>query len=265
MMKHILIALMMLTLGSQMQVLAQKKGKKDKKELKWDWDGTLSKNADLDNYLRTVDGLYKKVQAYKVDFDVYTIKEDTIYLGDKTYALCSMRDANGNLVSRSRVNWQFAQAYSESGKIIMDMTEAGAMSASAALTLPQLGWDALKFAKYVKGGPAVISQGLSVIKAIRGRCIRNSRVWKAMKDGAIEDVSSIGYEGLTSDVVSKLNECFYIKEINVETDMSLEDIIKHNEDIMAEIDSRNVLPEDKSKELNEMPDLEAELEKEGLS
>lgn len=48
--KILLIALALLTFGSQMEVNAQK--------LKWNWDGkTLSGNAKIDNYIKTIDTL----------------------------------------------------------------------------------------------------------------------------------------------------------------------------------------------------------------
>lgn len=273
--KILLIALALLTLGSQgaMAQKKEKKEKKTKKELKWDWDGTLSKNEEIDKYLLTIDTLWNKVQAYKQDFGTYQMRDTTFY-NDKTqklYRMAWMTDEAGNLMSRARINWQFAQAYAEGTLIVLDMTNAGLMSANAALTLPKLGLGALTFGKYVKGGPAVISEGTKTIKAIRGLCINNSRTWKEMKDGAVEDAASIGIEGFNTTVVEKLNKCFYIKEIQQDApeyteiithyrNMTPEEIANEGLAIAQYVENSTEMPEDKSKTLNELPDLDKEME-----
>lgn len=245
------------------------------KEVKWDWDGTKSGNEKIDNYLVNIDTLYDKVQAYKESMGSFDMKDDTLYMNDKVYVMTHMESNTGELVSRSRVNWQCAQAGLEGGLIILDMTNASLSSASVALELPKLGLKALKFGKYVKGGPAVISEGIKSIKAIRGQYMSNSRKWKSMKDGAIQDPSTIGYEGFTESVVKKLNKCYYIKEIR-EDDPEYAEIIarykakdpesiaQENKDLAEKLDSSTVLPEEKNKEMDELPDLEKEMEKDGL-
>lgn len=273
--KILLIALAMLTFGNQV-LYAGKKEKKEKKELKWDWDGTMSGNATIDNYLLTIDTLYNRVQVYKETMGSYDMLDDTLFVNEKVYIMTHMANSSGELVSRSRVNWQCAQAVLEGGLIILDMTNAGLSSATAALELPNLGLKALKFGKYVKGGPAVISEGIKSIKSMRGQYMANSRKWKAMKDGAIEDPTTIGYDGFTPEIVKKLNKCYYIKEMR-EDDPEYAEVIarykakdpeviaQENKDFADKLDSTTVLPEDKSKELDEVPDLEEELEKEGIS
>lgn len=151
------------------------------------------------------------------------------------------------------------------------MTNAGLGSATAALALPSLGLKALKFGKYVKGGPTVISEGTKAIKAVRGKWIANSRKWKAMKDGAIEDPTTIGYDGFSPEFVKKLNKCFYIKEVK-EDDPLYSETIKSKEGKSADeiaqeakgwtstMEQATVLPEEKSKSLDELQDLEEELD-----
>lgn len=264
--KILLIALAMLTIGSQ-AVNAEKKTKKERNELKWEWDGKLSKNEDINKYLLTIDTLYNKVQAYKDNFGAFEIVQDTFTYNNKYYIVSCMADENNNIISRARVNWQFAQAYGDAALIILDMTNAGLMSASAALTLPSLGLDALKFGKHVKGGPAVISKGTETIKEIRGRCLMNSRRWKEMKDGALEDASTIGYNGFTDEIVKKLNKCYYVKEIKEDSpeyeevvakfkNMSADEIANQCQDVAQKIDKTTVLPEDKSKETEEELDVD---------
>lgn len=273
--KLLLIVLAMLTLGNHV-LYAEKKEKKEKKELKWEWDGTKSGNATIDNYLQTIDTLYNRVQAYKETMGSYEMLDDTLFVNDKVYIMTHMANSSGEIISRSRVNWQCAQAIMEGGLIVLDMTNAGLSSTIATLELPNLGLKALKFAKYVKGGPAVISEGIKSIKSIRGQYMSNSRKWKAMKNGAIEDPTTIGYDGFTPEIVKKLNKCYYIQEMR-EDDPEYAEVIttykakdpeviaQENKELADKLESSTVLPEDKSKELDEVPDLDEELEKEGIS
>lgn len=276
--KVLLIALAMLTIGS-LVVNAEKKEKKEKKELKWEWDGKLSKDEEINKYLLTIDTLYNRVQAYKEDFGNFNLVEDTFSYNNKFYVISCMADEKNNIISRARVNWQFAQAYAEGALILLDMTRAGLMSANASMRLPKLGLDALKFAKYVKGGPAVIAKGTDAIKEIRGKCLRNSRTWKEMKEGALENAATIGYDGFTDEIVKKLNKCFYVKEIKEDSpeyseivakykNMSADEIARQCQDVAQKIDKTTVLPEDKSKESDKELDVDKameELEKETAS
>lgn len=265
--KILLFALALLTMGSQAEISA----KKEKKELKWEWDGTKSGNVTIDNYLLQIDTLYNKVKSYQESMDTYTMRDDTLYIKGKYYQLAWMVDSQNKILTRATVNWQCVQAYTLGANIIMDMTSAGIGSAEAATALPQLGLKALKFAKYVKGGPAVISAGTKAIKAVRGKWIANSRKWKAMKDGAIENPNTIGFDGFTPEVINKFNKCFYIKEIKEDspeyeevvksfTGKSPDEIAEENKNFANEIANSTILPEDKSKALDKTPDLEEELD-----
>lgn len=265
--KIFLIVLALFTLGSQISVDAQKKEKKSKKELKWDWDGKLSSNSEINQYLLTIDTLYNRVQAYQENFGNFTLNEGYFYYNDKLYSISCMLDNQGRVASRARVNWQFAQAYAEGTLIILDMADATLGSTNAALTLPKLGLEAIQFAKYVKGGPAVISKGTQAIKTIRATCLKNSRKWKEMKDGSLDDAASIGYPGFTDEIVKKLNKYYYVKEVRMDDPTYTETVAKYRnmtndeiatqcQDVAQKIDSTTVLPEDKNKESDEELDFE---------
>lgn len=267
--KILMIALAFLALGSQMEVNAAK-DKKESKGLKWEWDGTKSGNATIDNYLTQIDTLYDKMQEYQNSMESLSIVEDTMHINGKYYIMSHMEDTSGNIYTRGRVNWQCAQATMQGANIVLEMTNAGLGSATAALELPNLGLKALKFGKYVKGGPAVISEGIKAIKSIRGKWVANSRTWKAMKDGSIENAASIGYQGFTPEIVEKLNKCYYVREITSEapeyeevvkhfTGKTPEEIAKETEDQARKLAQSTVMPEDKSKMLDETPDVDEEL------
>lgn len=214
--KIIILALALLTLGSQMEISAQKKEKvkKEKKVMKWNWDGkTLSGNEKIDTYIKTIDTLYNRVQIYNEVMDTYEMKTEVFPCNGKMYKLVYMHDSEGRIVTRGTVNWQCVEAVMQSTNIVLAMTNASLMSADAAMELPNLGLNALKFAKYVKGGPAVISAGTKTIKDVRKKWVQNSRNWKDMKVSAIKDPKTIGYEGMDDNLIKKLNKCCYIKEI----------------------------------------------------
>ena len=265
--KVLLIALALLTMSSQMEVAA----KKEKKGLKWEWDGTKSGNATIDQYLLQIDTLYNKVKEYQNSIDSYVFNDTILQLNNKYYQIAWMEDSQGRILTRGTVNWQCVQAYSVGANIILDMANAGLGSATAALELPNLGLKALKFGKYVKGGPAVISEGTKAIKAVRGKWIANSRQWKSMKDGAIKDPKTIGYDGFSDSFIQKLNKCFYIKEIKADASeyqeavneikgKSDEEVSEGTKGWTDEMERKTILPEEKSKSLADLPDVDEALE-----
>ena len=215
--KLFIVTLALLTFGSQLQVQAAK-DKKQKKELKWDWDGkTLSGNAEIDTYLKKIDTLYNKVNTYKDGIESYTMAPPTQFtLEDgNTYEICYMTNKEGQLVTRGTVNWQCVQAIMQGTNIVLDMTNAGLLSAGAALALPNLGLKALSFSKYVKGGPAVISAGTKAIKDVRKKWIKNSQRWKEVKQDAVPNAKSLKIPGMTDALAEKLDKCVYIKKVTV--------------------------------------------------
>ena len=230
--KILILALALFTLGTAAQAgTMAKKDKKDKKELKWEWDGTLSGDTVIDNYLQNIDTLYRNVIAYRDDISAFDFRTDTLEINGKNYILAYMLNKDGNLVTRGTVNWQCAQAVMNGVNIVLDMTNAGLSSATAALALPGLGLKALSFGKYVKGGPAVIAQGIKTVKTMRGQWIANSRTWKDLKSGAIEDPSKLNY--FDASALEKLNKCCYLKEI-VETDPTYNTVVERLQTKSAE-------------------------------
>ena len=92
-----------------------------------------------------------------------------------------------------------------------------------------------------------------------------------MKDGAIENPSTIGFDGFTPEVVEKLNKCYYIKLITEDspeysevvkrfTGKTPKEIAQDNNNFVNELSNATILPKDKSKALDEAPNLEDELE-----
>ncbi|MBE6248434.1 MAG: hypothetical protein E7106_04180 [Prevotella sp.] len=229
--KILFIALALLTMGSQMEVSA---AKKEKKGLKWEWDGTKSGNETIDNYLVQIDTLYRNLQAYQnAATNTFEYKADTLEIDGKPYILARMIDkGTGQIVTRGRVNWEFANAIMQGTSIVLAMTNAGLGSANAALALPQLGLKALKFGKYVKGGPTIISEGIKTIKVVRANYATDYQQWKGLKTGAVEDPSKLNIQGIDDDLVKKLNKCCYLTEIK-EADPSydkIQEVLKNKSD-----------------------------------
>ncbi len=216
--KVLLIVLALLTLGSTLVVNAQKKEKKEKKELKWEWDGTKSGNETIDKYLLTIDTLYNRVISYRDSIDSFEYRDTVINIKGKDYKVAYMLNHEGQLVTQGQINSQFMEATLDGMNLVLDMTSAGLESATAALALPQLGLNALKFAKYVKGGPAVISQGIKTVKTIRGKWQSNLRDWRGTKTSALtkEQVASLGY--FSDEWIKKYYKCIRISPVDSQSE-----------------------------------------------
>ncbi len=243
---------------------AQKK-KKDKtsyKDYVWDWNGTLSGDSVFDNYLLEVDTLWNNLQTYKQTYETFTYKTDTLLVNGKPYIMAYMQDKDGNMATKSRVNWQIYNCVIAGTNIVLDATNASLLTASASLALPGLGLNAIVFGKYIKGGPMVIAQGMNQMKEMNNANKANKRSWAAMKNGAI-DPATLGV--FSDDVIEKMNKCCRIKEI-VETDEEYEAIVtrkreKTDEELLAEVQAENdmwvasaVIPEDENTSLDEIDD-----------
>ncbi len=266
--KYLFCALALLMAGGTL-TFAAKKEKKPKKEITWNWDGTKSGNKTIDDYLVCIDTIYRNIQLYKEETESYQMKIDTLVIGGKYYAVAYMLNKEGELVTRGQVNWQCADAITNGVGIVLDITNAQLSTATAVLALPELGLSAFTFGKYVKGGAAVFAKGIKEIKTIRGTWVGNSRKWKSLKNGAIQDPASLNYFDEAS--LAKLNKCCYIKEILPE-DKAYTTIVeqkkaKSEEELKAEADAfaqqfaqRNVAPEDAKKKLDDISDDELEKE-----
>ena len=257
----------MLTWGGMFTVADAAKPKKEKKEITWDWDGKLSGNKVIDDYLVCIDTTYRNVQQYKETMDNFRMYNDTITIGDKYYAVAYMLNGKGELVSRGQVNWQCANAIADGLLIVLDITNAQLATATAVLELPNLGLDAFTYGKYVKGGAAVFTKGLSEVKTMRSIWIGNSKKWKSVKTGAIEDPSVLNL--FDEESLAKINKCCFIKEISPEdaayTAVVEQKKAKSEEELNAEAEKfakefaqRNVAPEDASKTLDDISDEELE-------
>lgn len=264
--KLLLIALALLTLGAAATPASAAK-KKEKKGLKWEWDGTRSGNETIDAYLVRIDSLYKAVISYRDSVDAFKFKCDTLNVGGKIYEMAYLLNPAGELVTQGMVNYQFMQATMNGMNIVLDMTSAGLGSVGAAAALPQLGLGAFSFAKYVKGGPAVISQGISTVKTIRGKWISNLRTWRALKNDALspEEVAALGI--FTPETLEKVKKCVYIKEVKPEapeyTAIAQVQQAKSKEELDAmasaaigNLDKAQMAAEDAEKNLDNLDDID---------
>ena len=162
-----------------------------------------------------------------------------------------MLNPKGQKVTQGQVNAQFVSATMDGMNLMLDMTNAGLESANAALALPQLGLNALKFGKYVKGGPAVISQGIKTVKDIRGKWQSNLRNWRNTKTDALtkKEVAELGY--FSDEWIKKNFKCMRIKEADplsekykaykeIQKDKTAEEIAQDTDAWMVDFDQREV-------------------------
>lgn len=264
-MKKILNYLLLIAVSMfSVQAFAAKKEKKAKAPYVWDWNGVYTGNANFDEYLTTVTNIWNEIEEYEQTYSQFSYKIDTLSINGKYYLLAYMDDAAGNMVSRSRVNWQVANSVLSATSIVLDATNASLLTAMATLELPNLGLEgSILNAKYIKGGPMVIKKGMEEIGAIAKINKANARSWKAMKTAAI-DPAQLGY--FSDEALKNMKKCCYLKEI-VETDPEYEAIMtiqtaKTPEELKAEADkigdtfaAATILPEDENKSLNNLDDL----------
>lgn len=247
---------------SSLQVKAAKKEKNLKAEKEpyvWDWDGIPSGNEVFDAYLSAVTIVWNDVETYEKTFAQYNYNIDTITINGRYYLLAYMDDGKGNMITRNQVNWQVYNSVLAATQIVVNATSTSLLTAEATVALPALGMKAVKFAKYIKGGPMVIAKGMKEIGAIAKVNKANAKSWKAMKTAAI-DPASLGY--FSEEMVKKMNKCCYLKEI-VETDpeysvietiqaaKSSEQLQEEAEKVGNTFETANVLPEDANQSLDD--------------
>ena len=243
-------------------VQAQKK-KKEKKAYEWKWDGELSGNETVDGYLLSCDTLWTEIQSYRKDIDQFDYVEDTLTIHDKTYLVVHLENKEGQIFTTGTANWQLFQSVMSGLNIVLSSTQIGLQTASATLSLPQLGLKALSFGKYVKAGPTIIGIGMKEIKGIVEQRRYQWGQWKQAKEGAV-DAETIDWAslGLSAEMpVDKLKKCFFIKEVTPQAE-NYEEIItiqqnKTDEQKKADMENflanaqKEQLPEDASKQLDE--------------
>lgn len=271
-MKKILYLLIgIIAFSHSAEIYAQKSGKKskekkEKKEYVWDWNGEKSGNKNVDEYLVSIDELWKMTDTYRAQFGAYNYVEDTLLINGKYYILAHMEDANKSVITRGTVNWMFTNAIMTSTNIILDATNASLQTTIATLSLPELGLDALKFGKYLKGGPKVINKCMTEMRLISKQTKVNVRSWSSLKNGAV-DPETLNY--FSEQALNTMKRCYYVKEI-VKTDPTYTVIEQRLKDktpaeieaevnrIGQEIAQQIVLPEDTNKDLDDLSDAELE-------
>lgn len=245
----------------------QAKGKKEeapkeKKEYVWNWDGKLSGDATFDSYLNTVDGLWKKMENYEKTFGSYTYSQDTLAVDGEYYIMAYMQDAKGNYLTRSAVNWQLVESVASSIDIVTSATSAAASTATASAALPGLGMNAVKFGKYVKGGPMVIAKGMKTMKGVWMDAKNNAKSWKSLKNGSI-DASTLGI--FSDNALATMSKCSYVKKIEhtdecyeevaeVMKNKSKEELDKIAKDVAANVEKAIILPEEAGKQCDDVSD-----------
>lgn len=270
--KNVIWTMLIVLLGCSFLVpdSVQAKKKKEKKKYEWKWDGELSGNETVDQYLLSCDTLWTKIQNYREQIDQFDYKEDTLRFingADTTiYLAVHLENKEGQLFSKGVANWQLAQSIMSGVSIVLESTQIGLQTASATLALPQLGLGAISFAKYVKAGPNIIAIGMKEIKEIVQQRKYQWGQWKQAKEGAIEDLSTIDWSSLEQAGAAKisidnLNKCFFIKKIEPqsETWTQMQTVLMNKTQEEMDADNKNFamttnMPEDTTKKNTEFSD-----------
>lgn len=242
-------------------IVAQDKKEKKKKEFSWNWDGKKSGNKEVDDYLMACDTLWNKIQSYKEDITAYNYVEDTLNIKGKLYLIVSMEDANQNKLTTSMANWQLVHSILNGASIVLNGTQIGLQTVSATASLPELGFGALSYAKYVTAGPKIIAMAGKEIKDIVNLRKSQMKKWKSLKENAV-DASTIGLD-LDEKMLKKFSKSYYIKEILPEDnqyeeisaiykDKTEEEMLAQEQAFIQRETMKEILPEDqeKMKDLN---------------
>lgn len=239
------------------------KTKKEKKAYEWKWDGTKSGNSTVDSYLMSVDSIWNNMQEFHKLVETYTYVEDTICVNGKYYIQAYMKTDDNHLLTRGAVNWQFVNCSLLTTNIISQSALAALQSANATLELPKLGLNALKFGKYVKGGPMICTKAPAEIKAVWKVRAQQAKRWKAMKAEAID--ASLIFPNMTADQKKLYNKCVFIREVK-ETSADYQEVktvlsAKSNDELQKEsqasfdkLAQSVVLPEEAGKALDDLSD-----------
>lgn len=213
----VLAALCALMLLPDNAFAQDKKSKKKKKEFKWEWDGKKSGNKEVDGYLMACDSLWGKIQSYQEDIASYKYMEDTIPINGVPYIVISMEDANHNKLTTGMANWQMVHSLMNGVSIVANSVQIGAQTISATAALPQLGFGALSYAKYVTAGPQIIAMAGNEIKDIVNMRKSQMKKWKSIKENAV-DPATLNL-GLDEAALKKFQKCYFIQKMEVEDPM----------------------------------------------
>lgn len=249
--------------------------KKEKKPFKWEWDGTKSGNKEVDSYLMQCDTLWNKIQSYQENINQYEYKNDTVLIAGKAYEMVWMEDVNSQLLSTANINWQLFNSVLAGTAIVLDGTLVGLQTVNATLALPNLGFAAISYAKYLKAGPKIIGMATKEIKEIVNMRKHQWGNWTDLKNDHVDiktlDLSSIG---LTENDIKKISNCVFFREVAsdeyiqtevISTEKSLEDLTKEDGGkllAMAQQEIREATEEEQVEiDEEELKRLEEELQK----
>lgn len=260
----VMIALMAMLMMVPMGVTAQKKEKKkkEKKAYEWKMPEQLSGDATIDEYLLSCDTLWNKVQSYTENMTTYIYKVDTLWnVNGAHYIMAHMETTGGQYLTRSAANWQLVEAITTGAEIVLDATNIGLQTASATMSLPNLGLKALSYAKYVKAGPNIIAKAGKEIKELASFRRSQWQSWKAMKTDAV-DASTLGL--WNEEQLKALEKCCFIKKLDTTTARELTpEELAAQEQLTGGLNI-TVAPEVEGQTLdNEPDDLDALMEAEG--
>lgn len=190
--KHLLLAFVAIlglafVFPNSLSAQKKEKKKKEKKEVVWELPDP-SGDENIDNYLLSCDTLYHKITTYRDSLSHYKYQEAAFTVNGKNYLFkCMVDSVNNQFLSYGMGRWQVAQGIMAGTNIVLDATTLSLKTATAALSLPNLGLKAIKYFKPVKDlGPHVIGMGLKEIPAIKKECQNTMRKYGNAKKVAIQ-------------------------------------------------------------------------------
>ena len=174
----------------------EKKEKKTKNTKPYVWTmPALTGNKDFDDYLKLCDDLNNKITQYAENIVFYEVAEVHVIdeNGEKDIQY-HVVDSSGNLRSANKAFIQNFELIMSYPLIALDMTNLGLATTTATASLPDLGFNAISYGKYLKAGPILVGRGGKEMKEIYVRARAQAKQIKALKAGKIDDVKALNAE-----------------------------------------------------------------------
>lgn len=181
----------------------KKKEKKEKKEYVWEMPEKLSGNEVVDDYLLSCDTLWNQIQNYNNQITYYKVAQTPTGEMDDTgkpiYNYMVIDD-EGNPYNTLAVMGQYADWIGSGTLIVLQGTSIIMQNASAMLELPKLGFGAITYAKYLKGGLQIAKKGAEEIKKMNESAKIQGSAIKGLKQASINTAENKDAVMQTSDI-----------------------------------------------------------------
>lgn len=168
-------------------VVAQKNGKKSKKEKKafvWEMP-ELTGSKDFDDYLKQCDTLNTRIRSYCDVITFYQMRPIAITENGQEIdrQWCMVDTLTNTLRSSNKAFSQNLDLILSYPQITLEMANLSLATTLATSDLPNLGMKSFSYAKYLKAGPNIVAAGGKEMKKIYKAARAQAKQIKDLKEG----------------------------------------------------------------------------------